>query len=59
MDKKIIEVYETTKAYEVNEYVQKLNWVLLQTGTKFNKDTKELTIYYSLGRPEGVSTERW
>lgn len=58
-DIKIIEVYETTKYSDVNDYINKFHWVLLQTGTKYNEETKALTIYYSIGRPEGTSDERW
>lgn len=59
MNRKIIEVYETIDSNEVNDYIQKLDWILLQTGTRFIKETNELTIYYSLGRLEGTSNERW
>jgi len=37
-DIKIIEVYETTKYSDVNDYINKLHWVLLQTGTKYNEE---------------------
>ena len=59
MCNKIIEVYETSSINEVNDYIDKLGWILLQTGTRFNEETKELIIYYSLGRPKGTSNERW
>lgn len=59
MDYKVIEVYETSISKEVNEYLNKLGWILLQTGTKYNENTKELKIYYSLGKLETSSDERW
>lgn len=59
LENKVLEVYETSNCKEVNDYLKKLGWVLLQTGTKFNKDTKELTVYYSLGKLKTSSDERW
>jgi len=55
---KIVEVYETTSYLEVNTYVG-LGWVYLMNGRKYDSETEALTIYYSLGRPENVSMERW
>ena len=55
----IEEIYETNSKLEANDYIQKLKWILLQTGTRFNEENKSLTIYYSLGKPKGVSNERW
>lgn len=58
-DKQIVEVYETNDEHTVNSYIDRLGWVLLMTGRKYDPETKALTIYYSLGRPKGTSTERW
>lgn len=55
----IVEVYEVNTERECNQYLQKHHWILLEVGTRYNEITKENKIYYSLGRPKGVSNERW
>ena len=59
MNQDIVEIIETTDVKMVNDYISKLGWILLQSGTKFDDASKSLTIYYAIGRTQNTSGERW